>query len=127
MGDLWTLDRSVITGLDLKGYKVSAVDGEIGKVAAAHYAPGRSHIVVSTGRVFGRDLLVPAGLVSRIDVDAKSLHLSPEKAEIERLPDAGGDLDDSARTRIESLLADAPPQPPPPESSPAQAPPSESS
>lgn len=108
MDDLWTLDRSVITGLDLKGYRVAAVDGEIGKVAAAHYAPGRSHLVVSTGRVFGRDLLVPAGLISLIDVDAKSLRLSPAKEEIERLPDAAGDLDEAARTRIESLLADAP-------------------
>jgi hypothetical protein len=105
--DLWTLDHSVITGLDLKGYKVSAVDGEIGKVVVAHYAPGRSHVVVSTGRVFGRDLLVPAGLIDRIDVDAKSLHLSPAKAEIERLPDAAGDLDEAARARVESLVAGA--------------------
>ncbi len=56
----------------MKGFKVEATDGDIGKVDEATYEVGSSYIVVDTGPwIFGRKVVLPAGMIERIDLDKK--------------------------------------------------------
>ena len=53
---------------DLTGYKVEAQDGSIGKIDDATYQVGADHIVVDTGPwILGKKVMIPAGLIERID------------------------------------------------------------
>ena len=53
---------------DLTGYSVEALDGSIGKVDEATHVTGRSSIVVDTGPwIFGKKVLLPAGVIDRIE------------------------------------------------------------
>src|SRR5688572_12532375 len=64
----WTYRDNSWLGADLDGYQVDAIDGELGKVKKAAYDPGSSFLVVETGPlVFGRKVMLPAGVVSGID------------------------------------------------------------
>lgn len=77
-----------VPGAELVGFKAEASDGHIGKIDKHSEDVGRSYIVVDTGPwIFGRRVLLPAGLVSRIDVENETVHLSATKAEIKASPD----------------------------------------
>jgi hypothetical protein len=55
---------------DLRGMSVEALDGGVGKVDEVVQEPGASFLVVDTGPwILGKKVLLPAGLVSGIDVD----------------------------------------------------------
>ncbi|MEV0713106.1 PRC-barrel domain-containing protein [Asanoa sp. NPDC050611] len=70
--------------LDLTGYAVQAVDGEIGKVEKA----GDTDLVVDTGPwIFGRVVLLPAGVVERVDHQARTVHVDRTKEQIRNAPE----------------------------------------
>ena len=70
--------------LDLTGYAVEAVDGEIGKVDQA----GDTDLVVDTGPwIFGRKVLLPAGVVERVDHQARTVHVDRTKDQIREAPE----------------------------------------
>ncbi|KIF77875.1 PRC domain containing protein [Streptomyces sp. 150FB] len=76
------------TGADLTGYKVEATDGSIGKVDKHSDEVGSSYLVVDTGVwIFGKHVLLPAGTVSRIDTDDKSIHVDRTKEQIKNAPE----------------------------------------
>ncbi len=78
----WTTDA------DLTGYKVHAMDGDIGKVDAATYETGSSYLVVDTGPwIFGQKVLLPAGLIERIDVDDQRVYVAATKDQIKGAPE----------------------------------------
>ena len=53
---------------DLTGYKVQAIDGEIGKVDKDTFEVDNSFLVVDTGPwIFGRKVMLPAGVVTGMD------------------------------------------------------------
>ena len=61
--DPWSYrpDNGYSTGLDLVGYKIAAIDGDIGKVDQATYDVGTSSLVIDTGPwIFGRKVILPA-------------------------------------------------------------------
>jgi sporulation protein YlmC with PRC-barrel domain len=76
--------------LDLDA-KVRASDGEdIGSVDRAIVDPHTNevtHIVVRTGAIFGRDIMVPREDLERGNQEGDTLHLTLTKEEMERLPD----------------------------------------
>lgn len=75
-------------GAQLIGYKVKATDGTIGKIDKHSEDVGRSYIVVDTGPwILGRRVLLPAGLVSLIDIEDETVHVSCTKDEIKESPD----------------------------------------
>jgi hypothetical protein len=85
--DLWTYPETV-GRLDLTGFDVEAADGSIGKVDEATQDVGESYIVVDTGTwIFGKKVLLPAGLVERVDRDQETLWVSRSKDEIEHAPE----------------------------------------
>ncbi|GGZ64459.1 PRC-barrel domain containing protein [Streptomyces subrutilus] len=77
-----------LTGADLTGYKVEATDGGIGKVAKHSDEVDDSYLVVDTGVwIFGKEVLLPAGTVTRVDPAQRTVHVSRTKDEIKRSPE----------------------------------------
>jgi hypothetical protein len=67
---------------------VEAVDGSIGKVDEATNDVGESYLVVDTGVwIFGNKVLLPAGLVERVDREEEKLWINRSKGEIENAPE----------------------------------------
>ena len=84
--DIWTYSETVRTGGDLSGYHVEATDGSIGKIDEATYDEGSSCLVVDTGPwIFGKKVLLPAGIVESVDHDdAEGLRQPNEGRDRER-------------------------------------------
>jgi hypothetical protein len=86
-GELWAYPESV-GRLDVTGYDAEALDGDIGTVEETSLAEGAGYLVVDTGRwIFGKKVLIPAGLVERVDRDGETVYLSRAKDEIESAPE----------------------------------------
>lgn len=107
--EIWTYrDRSelganVTDHADLSGFGVEALDGSIGKVDEATYDVGRSFLVVDTGPwIFGKKVLLPAGVVRGIDEAEKLVYLSRTKEQIENAPELEDSLrdDETYRTSV---------------------------
>jgi hypothetical protein len=96
--DPWNYRESAgyTEGADLSGYKIAATDGDIGKVDQATYETGSSSLVVDTGPwILGRKVLIPAGVIERIDTAEEKVYVDRTKDQIkdspEYDPDAGDD------------------------------------
>lgn len=89
MSSNWTYDQSGTEGqLELDGFDVEARDGSIGSVDEATYEVGASYIVVDTGPwIFGRKVLLPAGVIEEIDIDNRRIVVSRTKDEIKDAPE----------------------------------------
>ena len=84
--DLWTygsgdaIGIDMSEGVDLTGFSVEARDGGIGKVDEATYQTSQSYIVVDTGPwIFGKKVLLPAGVIDRIDSLAETVYVKAVK------------------------------------------------
>ncbi|MFE3791349.1 PRC-barrel domain-containing protein [Streptomyces goshikiensis] len=77
-----------LEGVDLTGYKVEAEDGSIGKVDKHSDEAGSAYIVVDTGPwIFGKEVLLPAGTVSRIDATEEKIYVELSKEQIKSAPE----------------------------------------
>ncbi|MFK0257871.1 PRC-barrel domain containing protein [Streptomyces sp. NPDC090445] len=88
---------------DLIGYKVEASDGTIGKIDRHSEYVGRQYMVVDTGPwIFGHHVLVPASVVTRVDDENETVHLSVTRAEVKDAPEfeRGQHQDDMAAIQI---------------------------
>jgi hypothetical protein len=73
---------------DLTGYSIAAIDGDIGHVDEATYDTGASYLVVDTGPwIFGRKVMLPAGLVQRIDPAEKKVYVDRTRDQIKDAPE----------------------------------------
>jgi hypothetical protein len=73
---------------DLRGMSVEAPDGGVGKVDEVVQEPGASFLVLDTGPwILGKKVLLPAGLVSGIDVDDELIKVERYKDEIKSAPE----------------------------------------
>ena len=86
---IWTFrSEQMIGDIDLTGYSVEAADGGIGKVDEATYDAGGSYLVVDTGPwIFGKKVLLPAGIVERFDPDSETVFVNRTKDEIKSAPE----------------------------------------
>ena len=86
--DLWTYSSTTVgMDTDVTGFSVEAIDGKIGKVDEATYDAGGSFIVVDTGPwIFGKKVLLPAGVVRDVDLDAETVFVSRTKEQIKNAP-----------------------------------------
>jgi hypothetical protein len=74
--------------LDTTGFDVEARDGSIGKVEELAIEDGESYVVVDTGMwIFGKKVLLPAGLIERVDRDDETVYVARTKDEIENAPE----------------------------------------
>jgi hypothetical protein len=89
MGDLWTY-RDYEWGsssTDIAGYEVQALDGQIGNIDEATYEVGASFVVVDVGPwIIGKKVLLPAGLIERVDLAAACVYINRTKEQIRDAP-----------------------------------------
>ena len=86
--DLWTHRDTPIAGTDLTGFTVEAIDGSIGKIDESTNEVGGSYIVVDTGPwIFGKKVLLPAGVIDRIDTAEEKVYVNRTKDEIKDAPE----------------------------------------
>jgi hypothetical protein len=107
---IWDYDNEGYEhGEDLVGYSVEAADGSIGKIDEATYEAGSSYIVVDTGPwIFGKKVLLPAGVVTAIDRDEEVVTVARTKDEIKAAPEFDPDepRDDESRRRYGEYYSD---------------------
>ncbi len=85
--EMWTFTTST-PAMDLTGFSVEATDGGIGKVDESTYEAGDSFIVVDTGPwIFGKKVMIPAGLIRDIDPDSETVFVGRSKEEIKNAPE----------------------------------------
>ena len=103
--DIYTYRDQSITGVDLIGYSVEATDGSIGKIDDATNEVGASYIVVDTGPwIFGKHVLLPAGVVERVDQGSESVYVNRTKEEIKNAPEWDDErgVDETYRSQVGS-------------------------
>jgi hypothetical protein len=77
-----------LANLDLAGFTVEARDGGIGKVDEATHEAGGSFIVVDTGPwIFGKKVMLPAGVIRDIELDTETVFVDLTKDEIKDAPE----------------------------------------
>ena len=102
MSSMWDYRDSAWTdGFDLDGYDVVASDGSIGNVDKATNEVSNAYVVVDTGFwIFGKKRLIPAGAITSVEHDGKSVHVAMTKDQVKNAPDYDADTwDDDARLR----------------------------
>ena len=91
--DVWgyrdtTLSRDLSTGANVVGYDVEALDGSIGKVDEATFDAASGHIVVDTGPwIFGKKVMLPAGVIRSADHDDEKVFVNRTKDQIKNAPE----------------------------------------
>jgi hypothetical protein len=86
--DLWTYRDTILGTANLTGYTVEAIDGSIGKIDEASDDVGSSYIIVDTGPwIFGKKVLLPGGVVDRVDADSEIVYVDRTKDEIKNAPE----------------------------------------
>jgi hypothetical protein len=91
------LDREV------SGYSVEAIDGSIGKIDQATKELNGSYLIVDTGPwIFGKKVMLPAGVVSSIDHQNKQVLVKRTKDQIKNAPEFDESMiaDTSYRERL---------------------------
>jgi hypothetical protein len=89
-------------GVDVSGFGVEAVDGSIGKVDKATYEEKAHGLVVDTGPwIFGKKVVLPAGVIERVDADEEKVYVARTKDQIKDSPKFGEtDLDEESRGQV---------------------------
>jgi hypothetical protein len=90
--DMWTYREDAYTqsgaGTDIVGYSVEAIDGSIGKIDEATHDAGSSYLVVDTGPwIFGRKVMLPAGVIRSVDSANETVFVNRTKDEIKDSPE----------------------------------------
>ncbi|MDT9685229.1 PRC-barrel domain containing protein [Streptomyces sp. TRM76323] len=88
--DIWACPEAAnyVPGTDLTGYKVEATDGTVGKVDKHSAEVGACYLVVDTGPwIFGKQVLLPAGIITSVDSEQRLVHVSRAKEEIKNAPE----------------------------------------
>jgi hypothetical protein len=89
---VWTY-RNVPSGIELQDFEVEARDGSIGTIDKATAQAGDSYLVVDTGPwIFGKKVLLPAGIVDRIDAGEEKVFVNRSRDEIKNAPEFQDDL-----------------------------------
>ena len=86
--DLWSYREPTWSQAALTGFKVEATDGSIGKIDEASNEVGAGYLVVDTGPwIFGKKVMLPAGVVHDVDLDTETVYVELTKDEIKDSPE----------------------------------------
>ena len=87
--DVWSFRTEPTIGdVDLTGFSVEAADGGIGKVDEATYEAGSSYLIVDTGPwIFGKKVMLPAGVIRDVDPDTETVFVNRTKDQIKNAPE----------------------------------------
>jgi hypothetical protein len=87
MNELWAYRDPGWRESELEGFKVEGLDGTIGHVRESINATGRSFLLVDTGPwIFGKRVLLPAGLVDRVHPEEKIVYIERTKDAVKEGP-----------------------------------------
>jgi hypothetical protein len=106
--EIWTYRPSVVApDVDLEGFEIEARDGSIGKIDEATNETGSSSVVVDTGPwIFGKKVVLPAGVIERLDLQSRKVFVDLTKDQIKDSPEYDPDrFDEAYRTRLGSYYA----------------------
>jgi hypothetical protein len=91
--DIWVyreqgLGHDPAGGRDLTGYRIEALDGSIGKIDESSNAVGQSYVIVDTGPwIFGKKVMLPAGVIQRVDEEEAKVWVDRTKDQIKNAPE----------------------------------------
>jgi hypothetical protein len=96
--NIWEYSDVTWSSVDLVGFSVEALDGSIGKIDEASNDVGSRYIVVDTGPwIFGKKVLLPAGIIDAVDLDDTTAYVQRTKDEIKNAPQYDADrMNDAA-------------------------------
>ena len=97
-----------LSRVDLAGFEVEARDGSIGKVDEATYEAGGSFVVIDTGPwIFGKKVMLPAGVVRDVDLEQEAIQVDLTKEQIKNAPEFDMDRyrDESYRSELGSYYS----------------------
>jgi hypothetical protein len=84
----WTFRDESWHSADLTDFKVEARDGEIGKIDSATYELDGSYLIVDTGPwIFGKKVMLPAGVVNAVDMENRVVLVDRSKEQIKNAPE----------------------------------------
>jgi hypothetical protein len=101
--DIWTFTDAKIGQMDLTGFSVEATDGSIGKIDEATNQVGGSYVIVDTGPwIFGKHVVLPAGVIDHVDTGEEKVYVNRSKDEIKSAPEYDPDrgIDESYRSEV---------------------------
>ena len=86
---VWTFQDDALARIDLHGYQVQARDGAIGRVVQTIEGTGGGYLIIDPGVAmpFGRQLLIPVGLVETVEVDDKRVSVAADRRAIVNAPE----------------------------------------
>ena len=86
--DIYAYPEPTWSSMDLGGFTVEAADGSVGKVDETAHEIGSGYLIVDTGPwIFGRKVMLPAGVISRVDEQDQRVWVNLTKDEIKNAPD----------------------------------------
>ena len=106
----WEYTDESWTRQDIAGYPVEAIDGHIGKVDKATVETGGSYLIVDIGPwIFGKKVMLPAGVVSLVDHQNKRVMVNRTKDQIKGAPEFDEKLivDDKYRESLGSYYGES--------------------
>lgn len=104
--DIWSFGDDSDVESPLEGFDVEAIDGGIGSVDEHSADTGSRYLVVDTGPwIFGKKVLLPAGVIERIDYDEEKIYVNRTKDEIKNAPEFDEDAHDEYRDAVGSYYA----------------------
>jgi hypothetical protein len=91
--EIFVFSEPTWSTIDLSGFHVEATDGEIGAVDEKTYELGSDTIVVDTGPwIFGKKVMLPVGVINRIDEGGRRIWVSLTKEQIQNSPEFNDSL-----------------------------------
>lgn len=104
MHDLWVAEDFEAVSSDVIGFSIQARDGGAGTVDDASSDVGACCIVVATGRLFGVKVILPAGMIDRVDHAKKRVYVKVTRDQLKSAPEYEpiGLKDDAYKARIAS-------------------------
>jgi hypothetical protein len=106
---LWSYRERTWSDAALTGFKVEATDGSIGKIDEASHEAGAGYLVIDTGPwIFGKKVMLPAGIVQDVDLDSETVFVDRSKDDIKNAPefDESRYRDETYRTELGGYYGD---------------------
>jgi hypothetical protein len=86
--DIWRYRSGLEISSDLTGFSIEALDGGIGKVDESTSEVTGSFLVVDTGPwIFGKKVMLPGGVIDRVDYDTETVFVNRTKDQIKDAPE----------------------------------------
>jgi hypothetical protein len=86
--DIYAYPEASWSTMNLAGFGVEAIDGGIGKVDEATHEVGSGFLIVDTGPwIFGKQVMVPAGAITRVDEMDRRIWVDLTKDDIQNAPE----------------------------------------